>query len=180
MNIVFRSLACVLLFTLATCAAPLYTNVYRGNNQPGHAGYEQMLMDLSALDPLFSSTLLTPLTKFDPVLDGAVQNGVTVHALTRKGKRESLSGAWESAANIALVVVKASNSFKALYYGVPGVSSDVWDTSGLGKGKHGVSHLSFYTHPSQGDDSVVPEPSTWMMIVGGLSLLIAGRYRISA
>jgi len=138
-----------------------------------------MLLDLNAFDPLFSSTLLTQLTKFDPVADGAVQNGVTVHTLTGKADEEFLGGTWESTANIALLVVKASNSFKALYYGVPGVSSDVWDTSGLGKGNHGVSHLSFYTYPSQGDDSVVPEPSTWMMVVGGLGLLMVRRYRAS-
>ena len=137
-----------------------------------------MLADLEAFDPLnFDASQLSFLTKFDPVVNGAVQSNVTIVTTTTNGDGEVIGGTWSSTVAIALITIKAADEFKALYYGIPGQFSGTWDTSGIGNDKHKVSHISVFTHPGlPDDDTTVPEPSTWLMMSAGVAALAGRRF----
>ncbi len=101
--------------------------------------------------------------------------GLTISNLTLNGDSEAISGWWDYAGPnvVDLLVVKAGNEYAAYLYtnaltgGMPNLG--LWDTTDLGY--KGLSHVTGY--------SIIPEPSTALMLSLGL-VVLAVRNRNSA
>ena len=124
-----------------------------------------MLTDLATFDPGIAVADLDLYTRVNRPENGSIEPG---DELVSIATLNNAAGTWDAGAvKIALVVVKAGDQFEAQYYGVPGTLSGSWTTAALGKGKHEVSHMSFYT-VAAGNAEPVPEPSTMFLLGGGL------------
>ena len=76
--------------------------------------------------------------------------------------------------NILFYSVKASSDF-TLYTYMPGLN-----LLELESADHDISHVTFWTGPPGIDpfgDPVVPEPSTWILTVGGCAMIALRRFR---
>lgn len=97
---------------------------------------------------------------------------------------ENKTGSWNAGTDVAFYSVKAGNQY-ALYWLDGGASEGYWNTEDLfvgnGKNNPSISHIS--TWISTGGDqpgdpgAPVPEPSTVILLVCGISGLVALRKR---
>lgn len=167
-----RLLVCLLVCAAFAFAAPTPFGPYPGNDNPQQpADLLPLWDDLEDFDDLFDRTLIELVTKVDggDLEDNYVQDVITINTVNLNGS-DIVGGTWESAISIVLVTYKAGPDFHALYYGIPGVTNGVWDTSALDD--KNTSHISFWKYNGlPPGDPVVPEPSTWLMMSAGLGLL---------
>lgn len=90
------------------------------------------------------------------------------------------SGTWSLPGElVSFVAVKTSNKF--VLYQITPASSGSWDSFDIPyrNNPHAISHLLFF-----GDGTPIPEPATWIMLIGGFGLagaaLRSSRRRVSA
>lgn len=142
-------------------AAPILIGVFSGNDK---------IEDVQAA--IFSVTGLTPdLTLYDKSDSDPLLTTVT-------SSSDGKSGTWDvidNSVKIAFVTVKASNNFAIYQYLVP-VNSGDWTTAGIvnnGGNQPKLSHLSFWTIPSEVPENPVPEPSS-IILMGSAAVALIG------
>jgi len=148
-------------------AAPILIGVFSGNDH---------IDDVKAA--ILSVTGVTPdLTLYDKSDSNPLLTTVT-------SSPDGKTGTWDvidDAVKIAFVTVKASNNFAIYQYLVP-VNSGDWTTAGIinnGGNQPALSHLSFWTIPSEVPENPVPEPSSLILMGSAAVALISLRKRFT-